>query len=111
MDGCIYKIPCKECNKCYIGQTGKSLALRVKQHKYSVRTGQESNALFIHLRDMNHCIDWPQATSIFPCNDIAKRNIIESSMIKHSKNDLINLSNGLYKLDNFISDRIVRQIS
>ena len=110
VDGCVYKIPCTECNKCYIGQTGKNLTMRVKQHKYSVRTGQESNALFIHQRDMNHCIDWSHASSIFPCNDIVKRNIIESSMIKHSINDLINVSTGMYKLDNFISNRIVRQI-
>ena len=35
---------------------------RLKQHKYSVRTGQESNALFVHLRDTKHCIDWDNAS-------------------------------------------------
>ena len=37
--GCVYKIPCKDCNHSYFGQSGKGLVNRLKQHKYSVRTG------------------------------------------------------------------------
>lgn len=37
--GCVYKIPCKPCNKSYVGQTGKKLNIRIKQHNCSVRTG------------------------------------------------------------------------
>lgn len=107
---CVYKIPCKDCDKFYIGQTGKDLPTRIKQHKYSVRTGQVSNALFVHLRDMNHCIDWSNASSMFPCNNLLNRNIVESSFIKQSDNNIINLSSGLYKLDRFISNMIYRQI-
>ncbi len=44
----ICTVPCKDCNRFYIGQTGKTLEQRKKQHKYSVRTGQESIALFMH---------------------------------------------------------------
>ncbi len=56
-EGCLYTLPCKNCNRFYIGQTGKTLEQRNKEHKYSVRTGQQSNALFIHVRDTNHSID------------------------------------------------------
>lgn len=108
--GCIYKVPCKECNMFYVGQTGKDLSARIKQHKYSVRTGQVSNALFVHMRDNNHPIDWANASSIMSCNSIVNRNIIESSVIKHSENDNINLSSGMYKLDRFIIDKICKQI-
>ena len=107
-DGCVYKIPCKDCDMFYIGQTGKDLDTRIKQHKYSVRTGQESNALFVHLRDKNHCIDWSNATSIFPCNKLLDRNILESSFIKQTEFVNINLNSGLYKLDRFISNKIYR---
>ncbi len=34
--GCIYTVPCKNCNRFYIGQTGKTLEQRNKQHKYSI---------------------------------------------------------------------------
>ncbi len=54
----IYTVPSKNCNRCYIGQTGKTLQQRKKQHKYSVRTGQQSNWLFMRVKATNHSIDW-----------------------------------------------------
>ena len=48
--GCVYSIGCKNCNQLYIGQTGKFLEARVKQHKYAVRTGNESSAIFKHVQ-------------------------------------------------------------
>lgn len=108
-EGCVYKIPCKNCNKCYIGQTGKELNVRLKQHKYSVRSGQMSNALFVHLRDFNHCINWEEAKVIVKSNSYLNRNIIESSLIKDTFVNNLNLSHGLYKLDNFIIKKIVSQ--
>ncbi len=35
-EGCTYTVPCKNCNWLYIGQTGKTLEQRKKQHKCSV---------------------------------------------------------------------------
>ena len=58
---CIYKVPCFQCNRYYIGQTGKGLETRVKQHKYAIRSANESNALFNHVRDEGHSIDWENA--------------------------------------------------
>ena len=111
MEGCVYSIPCKHCNKCYIGQTGKELKIRIDQHKYSVRSGQMSNALFVHMRDTNHSIDWKGSTVVVKSKSCLDRNIIESSLIKHSFDDNLNLSHGLYRLDNFIVKSIVTQLS
>ena len=106
VSGCVYRIPCKLCNKSYVGQTGKELNIRIKQHKYSIKTGQESNALFIHLRDFNHPIDWDHAQQIVYSKSVFDRNIIESSIIKHNMNLIVNLSSGLYKLDPIIIRKI-----
>ena len=94
--------PVKYVHEFYIGQTGKDLNMRIKQHKYSIRYGQESNALFVHLRDFGHSIDWKNANSLVPCKGVTERNIIESSFIKQSINNSINMSTGLYKLDPLI---------
>ena len=59
--GVVYKIPCKDCHMFYIGQTGKELQTRISQHKYSVRTGQQSSGLFLHQSEYNHRIDWTGA--------------------------------------------------
>ena len=94
----------------HIGQTGKDLSVRIKQHKYSVRTGQTSNALFVHLRDYNHPIDWDNAAPIISCDSFVNRNIIESSIIKKSDDFNLNLSSGMYKLDKFIIEKICNQV-
>ena len=104
--GCIYEVPCRDCNKRYYGQTSKELSLRIQQHKYSVRTGQSSNALFVHLRDSNHPIDWNAAKPLIFCKDLVKRNILESCIIKYSFDDNLNLSPGLFKLDAFIIKKV-----
>ena len=104
--GCIYKIPCKHCNKMYVGQTGKGLQVRLNQHRKCVRDGSMSSALFVHMNDTNHGIDWENSQEIVKCQDVTKRNIIESCIIKNGREDLINLSDGLFKLDSFIIQRI-----
>lgn len=106
--GCVYKIPCTSCSKIYIGQTGKPLENRIKQHKYSIRSGQVSNALFLHTRDHNHVIDFPQAESIINVRDMWERNIVESATITCYRDRTLNLSEGLYSLDKFITAEIVK---
>ena len=109
-NGCIYKIPCKDYNCVYFGQTGKGIATRVKKHKYSVRTGQMSNALFLHTINFNHAIDWNMSEVFLYCNIITRRNIIESAVMRYHAN-LINVSQGIYKLDDFmIINKIVRLV-
>ena len=54
--GGVYCIPCKVCDRVYVGQTGKSLLERIKQHKYNVRTANESSAVFKHQQEFNHNI-------------------------------------------------------
>ena len=107
--GCIYRIPCVNCDHFYIGQSGKGIATRIKQHKYSVRTGQMSNALFLHMNNFNHAINWVGSDVLLYCNNIIKRNIIESALIKNG-NNLMNVSQGIYKLDPFIVKEISRLV-
>ena len=97
--GCIYEIPCNNCNKIYIGQSGKTLSTRIQQHKYNVRVGNMSSSLFQHMNDCNHSINWKEAKEIIYCKNIVKRNIIESCIIKKKCNVLIITSPGMYKLE------------
>ena len=86
------------------------MTLRIKQHKYSVRTGQNSNALFVHLSSFGHPIGWEDAKELVYCNDFVKRNIIESCIIKHNSSDgILNISPGLFKLDAFIIKEVINK--
>ena len=37
--GVVYEIPCQDCEKVYIGETGRSLQKRMTEHKAAVRRG------------------------------------------------------------------------
>ena len=57
-NGCVYNILCNNCDGFYAGQTGKNLEVRTKQRKFSVRSGQESTAVFAKLGIKKHVIDF-----------------------------------------------------
>ena len=51
----VYSIPCKTCPAMYIGQTGRPLETRVKEHKTAVRNGEvSSSALAEHAWNESH---------------------------------------------------------
>ena len=102
--GGVYCIPCKVCDRVYVGQTGKSLLERIKQHKYNIRTANESSAVFKHQQKFNHNINWESAKFVCKCNHQIKRLIIESCIIK--KCNVMNLNDGLYKIDTMLTKSI-----
>ena len=96
-EGGIYKIPCKDCNKIYIGETGKNLQTRIKQHRREFDNYNTSNANVVHWLDNGHRINWESASLIKKCNNERKRKIIESAKILC--NDTYNLNQNPYNLE------------
>ncbi len=73
--GVVYKIPCKNCAKCYIGETGRNFGYRLDEHQKDVNevtkrkkytraerkvseTEYNKSALTDHAAQHNHLIDW-----------------------------------------------------
>ena len=60
--GVVYEVPCSDCDRTYIGQTGNSLHTRIKQHRAACRLFQrDKSALAEHSIDLDHRIDWDNA--------------------------------------------------
>ena len=55
--GCVYQINCADCPKSYIGQTGRQLGDRLKEHK-SKAPSRTPSAVQEHSTNSNHSIDW-----------------------------------------------------
>ncbi|MEL7523226.1 MAG: GIY-YIG nuclease family protein, partial [Cyanobacteria bacterium J06553_1] len=102
----IYEIPCGACPKKYIGETGRTLAKRLQEHKRDVKTGKESNACFIHLRDEGHVIDWSNAKMRHKASNVYERKILESFLIQKTPN--FNLCTGHWKMDRLTSSLVTR---
>ena len=44
-NGVVYEVPCASCDHVYIGETGRGLKERVKEHRYAVRMGNMNNGI------------------------------------------------------------------
>ena len=43
--GVVYEAPCQECDAVYIGETGRNLELRLKEHKAAVMRQDKKNSV------------------------------------------------------------------
>ena len=55
------KIPCSSCPAVYTGETGRTLKVRMAEHKRAVRMGDVNNGLAVHSLKTGHPIEWRQA--------------------------------------------------
>ena len=47
----VYQVPCKDCPKVYIGETKRTLKIRISEHKQAVKKGGEKNGIAVHARN------------------------------------------------------------
>ena len=63
--GVVYQIQCGTCKKTYIGQTGRSLKHRVKEHRRALISHNANfSAVAEHAMRENHDITWHEASVI-----------------------------------------------
>ena len=60
--GVVYEIPCWDCDKVYIGETGRTLKKRVSEHKQAVKRFDDKNEIAVHVFKHDHHIAWDEAT-------------------------------------------------
>ena len=96
--GVVYEVPCHNCDKTYIGETGRQLGTRVEEHKKEVeelskaaytRTKRKvstaelnKSAITDHGVSQNHVINWDGVRVIDREDDITRRRIREAIWIK-----------------------------
>ena len=56
LNGVIYNIPCT-CGREYIDETGRNLWVKIGEHKYAIQRGNMSNAIVVHVHEIEHPID------------------------------------------------------
>ena len=47
----VYEVPCKDCNKTYIGETKRTLKVRLGEHKQAVKRGDPKNGIAVHAHE------------------------------------------------------------
>ena len=92
--GVVYEVPCKECDKRYIGETKRTLKVRLGEHKQAVKRGDPKNGIAVHTHVSNHTIDWDEAKVRISVSGYWQRRATEAIFIKKS-GETMNLDSGL----------------
>ena len=78
-NGTVCKVPCKVCSKAYVGQSGRLLECRLKEHQHAVRNGDvAASAIAEHAWKSDHWIDWERAHVLDSCRYLYARCMLES---------------------------------
>lgn len=99
----VYQIPCKDCDKIYIGQTGQYLKNRINGHKYDKKN---KTALTNHEIECQHTFNFNDTKILATENHTRKREFLEMIYIQknnntiNAKSDTQNLSKIYYNLIN-----------
>ena len=80
--GSIYQVGCTDCDNIYIGESGRQLNTRIKEHRKSVSMGTSSSALSEHSMRTGHSINWDGVKVIDQESSEIKRKIKEAISIR-----------------------------
>ncbi|CAH1244343.1 Hypp7269 [Branchiostoma lanceolatum] len=110
---CVYKVPCASCEEVYIGETGRTLGTRLKEHqkeatdsdavkytrsqKRQAQQEEKKSAISDHVARNNCVIDWEGAKVIDREDNRRIRWIKEAVWIRKSS-PVMNRDEGGYKL-------------
>ena len=78
-------MPCSACNKQYIGESD-NIDRRLQQHKNDIRNNNRNNPIVKHISEFDHPVNIENASIVQFVNDIKRRKLIESFIIKNSNN-------------------------
>ena len=95
--GLVYQISCRDCNAVYVGETGRSVRTRQREHADAVKTfNTEKSALSRHVMDLNHRIDWDNVKILKSESHAYRRRVAESFLInqKACSCNVINRNDG-----------------
>ena len=59
--GVVYSIPCMDCNSVYVGETGRNLEKRLKEHQYAVKRMDDKNGISVHAWTNLHRVNWNES--------------------------------------------------
>ncbi|KAF2892433.1 hypothetical protein ILUMI_13739 [Ignelater luminosus] len=78
----VYKIPCGNCDRSYVGQTNRRTNMRKEEHQNAVQRNEKTSSLAQHAKATSHTINFENTRSIANIEHKTKRIIREAIEIE-----------------------------
>ncbi|CAG9828373.1 unnamed protein product [Diabrotica balteata] len=88
MSHVVYSIPCKNCNKKYIGHTERHLKNRIISHKSDCRLHHDRCSLALHVVNEGHQMDFESVEVLERETNYKKRLFLEMACIAQTENNI-----------------------
>jgi hypothetical protein len=83
--GVVYAVSCRDCVADYVGETGRRLGTRIREHELDVKNKRSSTALAEHCSDTGHIFDFPNARILHRNVNWHRRTFLEAWEIQCRK--------------------------
>ena len=80
--GGVYVIDCMDCQEKYVGETGRGLEIRLREHKGAVTRNSPGSAVAKHCWEKDHRMDFRNSKMVFKNNNISHRRVVEGALIR-----------------------------
>ena len=84
--GVVYEVPYGKCEHVYIGETGRNLKERLKEHRYAVKKGNLKNGIAVRACQQHYSVDWDAAKVRCTEQHYWKRKVREAIHISQQRN-------------------------
>ncbi len=88
----VYSIPCSNCPKVYIGETGRLRQTRMNEHQANIRNLSDNSKLVEHILKEKHTFDFSNVQTLALESDwrrrVIKESILTTRMLGNSINDI-----------------------
>ena len=85
----VYNISRQDYSDKYIGETGRQLATKLKEHQKDIRDKRFLSHVATNALMNNHRLDFNSARVLYQCNSLGSRKLLEA-YCTHNTNDTIN---------------------
>ena len=80
-EGLVYVIECKKCGSLYVGETGRKLGDRFREHRRNVINRKIENEVASHFCRAGHCVEDMMISGVLCVRDSSKRKLSEQKLI------------------------------
>ena len=84
----VYKLQCNNCSSSYIGQSGRKISTRFKEHRMALNNFGVNSEMADHAREFGHTFDVKGIKVLHQCKKGQKMNLLENIEINKNLNGI-----------------------